>query len=323
MKRTRLLIALLVMLVAASGYAQDSYREAVKQYLKVLDDQYEKNKASLMMMKVLFEKNDQVNIDELNERYFKERLENDLLDFYVPYLQALDLSEADVLEVASLLSTPQGKTYSSHFDEWGKEMITEVMMSLYESFEDVMPGEEINMKPVQPNADIDAAYAAKFKKFMDSFGIVSRMVEAMEKKMNEFEPDIDEEIVKDVEKTKEVNNAAEQKTINWYKENVPVIALNTAYDVITDEDLDYGIMLSSKESYIKLNSNIDTDSEQFKMSTLMVKYMDWMKEQGAKVSEDPEVMMKFLQSIFGQDGESYESEKPWYELDLNDLNPDD
>jgi hypothetical protein len=30
MKKPRLLIALLVMLVAASGYAQDSYRQAVK-----------------------------------------------------------------------------------------------------------------------------------------------------------------------------------------------------------------------------------------------------------------------------------------------------
>jgi len=29
MKKTRLLIAMLVMLIAASGYAQDSYREAV------------------------------------------------------------------------------------------------------------------------------------------------------------------------------------------------------------------------------------------------------------------------------------------------------
>ena len=35
MNKTRLLIALLVMLVAASGYAQDSYRQAVKDYMAV------------------------------------------------------------------------------------------------------------------------------------------------------------------------------------------------------------------------------------------------------------------------------------------------
>ena len=33
MKKTRLFVALLVMLVAASGYAQDSYRQSVKDYM--------------------------------------------------------------------------------------------------------------------------------------------------------------------------------------------------------------------------------------------------------------------------------------------------
>ena len=45
MKKTRLLFALLVMLVAASGYAQDTYREAVKQYLNV-DEKFERSKAN-------------------------------------------------------------------------------------------------------------------------------------------------------------------------------------------------------------------------------------------------------------------------------------
>ena len=38
MKKTRSIIALLVMLVAASGYAQDSYREAVKEYGVIFND---------------------------------------------------------------------------------------------------------------------------------------------------------------------------------------------------------------------------------------------------------------------------------------------
>ena len=35
MKKSRLFIAMLVMLVAVSSYAQDSYRETVKQYVEV------------------------------------------------------------------------------------------------------------------------------------------------------------------------------------------------------------------------------------------------------------------------------------------------
>ena len=45
MKKTRFLIALLVMLVAANGYAQDSYRQAVKDYLTAIG-QFEKDQVT-------------------------------------------------------------------------------------------------------------------------------------------------------------------------------------------------------------------------------------------------------------------------------------
>ena len=56
MKKTRLLVALLVMLVAASAYAQDSYRQAVKDYLAATD-QFEKTKSLMSDMRLLFENN--------------------------------------------------------------------------------------------------------------------------------------------------------------------------------------------------------------------------------------------------------------------------
>ena len=59
MKKTRFLIALLMVLVAASGYAQDSYREAVKDYLTAIG-QFEKTKSLLADMKTLFKKSNQV-----------------------------------------------------------------------------------------------------------------------------------------------------------------------------------------------------------------------------------------------------------------------
>ena len=85
MKRTRLLIALLVMLVAVSGFAQDSYRETVKQYLHV-DEGFEQDKKLMSTMKLLFVQDGKVDIDQLNERYINERLVDDYLDLYVPIL---------------------------------------------------------------------------------------------------------------------------------------------------------------------------------------------------------------------------------------------
>ena len=113
MKKTRLLFALLVMLVAASGYAQDTYREAVKQYLNV-DEKFERSKAIIPFFKMMFVNDGKVNLDQLNERYLTEQLADDFAESLIPTLQAQNITEADLQEVYSLLSTPQGKTYAAH-----------------------------------------------------------------------------------------------------------------------------------------------------------------------------------------------------------------
>ena len=73
MKKSRLLIAMLVMLITASGYAQDSYREAVKQFLNV-DVMFERSKAIIPFFKTMFVNDGKVNLDQLNERYLTEQL---------------------------------------------------------------------------------------------------------------------------------------------------------------------------------------------------------------------------------------------------------
>ena len=81
MKKTRLLIALLVMLVAVSGYAQDSYRQAVKDYMTAIG-QFEKEKAYISTVSMMFDRDGNVDIDQLTQRYLDERYEDDMIDFY-------------------------------------------------------------------------------------------------------------------------------------------------------------------------------------------------------------------------------------------------
>ena len=100
MKKARLLIALMALLVAASGYAQDSYREAVKEYMTALD-QFEKSKLSVSKMSVFFERGGQVDIDQLTNRYFDEQYEDDLLNYHVSALKMSGMTEADLKEVAA------------------------------------------------------------------------------------------------------------------------------------------------------------------------------------------------------------------------------
>ena len=85
---------MLVMLVAASAVAQDSYREAVKEYMTACD-QFEKSKLSVSKMSVFFERGGQVDIDQLTNRYFDEQYEDDLIDYHVSALKMSDMTEAD------------------------------------------------------------------------------------------------------------------------------------------------------------------------------------------------------------------------------------
>ena len=55
MKKTGLLVAMLVMMVSASSYAQDSYRQVVKDYLTAVS-QFDKDKVGILALidKTLF-----------------------------------------------------------------------------------------------------------------------------------------------------------------------------------------------------------------------------------------------------------------------------
>lgn len=156
MKKTRLLIALLAMLVAASGYAQDTYREAVKQYLNV-DEKFERAKAIIPIFKMMFANDGKVNIDQLSERYLKEQLADDYAESLIPILQAQNITEADLQEVYSLLSTPQGKTFAAHIAEWENELDAEITSLMLEAFLDMEPEGELKLEPILPDTDIDAA----------------------------------------------------------------------------------------------------------------------------------------------------------------------
>lgn len=304
MKKTRFLIALLVMLLAASGYAQDSYREAVKDYLTAIG-QFEKTKSLLADMKALFKKSNQVDVNQLTQRYLDERFEADMLDSYVSAMTEIGMTEADLREVASLVSTPEGKTFADHEQEWMAEFLAEFLMPFMMLGEGEEPAEEeepaedkdwssggladLLGKPVQPRADIDPAYAAKFKDVILETPIAKNMMDAMMKRMDEDTSD-------------ESKKQEERKAFtDWMVPSMSALLLNSAYGNLTLEDLDYAAKLYANESYCKLGNYGTFDNDKLKMGYFMLKYMDWMKEQGATLSEDPQDAAEFMKSVFNLD----------------------
>ena len=308
MKKTRLLIALLAMLVAASGYAQDSYREAVKDFLTATG-QYEKSKSFIPTMSILFEGNDQVDVGQLTNRYLEERFENDMIDWFVDLVKVRDMTEADLKEVASLLSSPEGKVYDAHQQEWIAELLVEFLdnlrMPFMKSAEEMEFDEDKDWShggladllgpPVQPKADIDAAYAAKFKEVILESAFSHEFIDAM---INRFDQD----------SIFHENEEDRQTTRDWMIASVPAVLMNSAYGILTLEDLDYAAKLYSNEAYCKYTDyGKSADLENLKVGHFMVKYSEWMESQGAKVTDDPNVAIEFYKSL----------------LNLSNLNVDD
>ena len=280
MKKTRFLIALLVMLVAGSAHAQDSYREAVKQYLNV-DEKFERSKAIIPFFKMMFVNDGKVNLDQLNERYLTEQLADDYAESLIPTLQAQNITEADLQEVYSLLSTPQGKTYAAHKAEWDSELDSEITSLMLEAVFNMESAEgELELEPVQPDADIDAAFAAKMTKLLDDMSLVPTMIKKLaEPSSDDPEDEVDPEI------------------IDWFRDNLPAIAVNTAYGILTDEDLDFGQMLFAKESYRKFMDLSNNNAVEKIAATLFSNYIDWMQAQGAAPQESPAAVMGLLKGL--------------------------
>ena len=304
MKKTRLLIALLVMLVAASGYAQDSYRQAVKDYMTVIG-QFEKEKAYISTVSMMFDRDGNVDIDQLTQRYLDERYEDDMIDFYALVYKEQGITEADLRELSSLLSVPQYKVFDAHYKDWmmgfASNML-EPLMELMRDVEEQLESGEYKYKeskylsrmesPIQPNAEIDAEYAEKFNNVMMKSSIVKIITDAMFKRMDEGmdRVSIDEPIRKE----------SRDKVKNWMTESLPAMLLNNAYGNLTLEDLDYAAKLYASEPFCKIQ-NYDpskVDMESLKKAHAVSKYMAWLEEQGAKKSEDPKAFMKFVESLF-------------------------
>lgn len=308
MKKTRFLIALLVMLVAASSYAQDSYRKAVKDYLTAVN-QFEKEKAYISTMSMVFDRDGKVDIDQLTQRYLDERYENDMIDFYVTTWKEQGMTEAELSELSSLLTTPEFKAFTAHNQNWMKEyasyMLTPFLEHMKVMQEPMESGEYLDKvkdyvsfldSPVQPRPEIDAAYADKFNHVMLESPSIKLMMEMMLKRFDENKFSDDPDFPKPDNKVKD-----------WMTKNVPVLLLNFAYDNLTLEDLDYAAKLYDNKTYNKFQSfDLNSiDMEKLYNNHAYFKYLNWMKEQGAKTSEDPNAVMGYFKSML----ESFNSSK--------------
>ena len=289
MKKTRLLIALLVMLVAASGYAQDSYREAVKQYLLYLGPDNQMKTALCEMKDAFFVPSGNVDLDLLTERYIKEVMIDQMTDMTETMMKERNVTEVDLRTVNAMVAPPEFQTFLSHQNEWDEKitLISDESISLLKD-----GGEPEN---VQVNPDIDPDYAAKFQKMWKESGILEKSIGLYDR-------------ISLGEMTEEMAQLGKYKT--WLADNLGTIALNAAYGTLTLEDFDLGMKLYTNESYRRVTDTSDMNvfSVIGPAAELLMNYLDWMESQGAQPNSKFQ-SIKMLKSLMQSPRNNYDEDE--------------
>ena len=265
---SKCLVALLISLTAVCGYAQDSYREAIKEFFR-LNGQIGQIESALKALNgPLFDDSGNVDLNELTDRYIKECMSDLFAGGMESKMKERNVTEADLRDVIELLSTPAGKTYNEHQQAWIDNIKEELPSVMLQNLGQVMYGDTSN--PIQPKAEIDAGYIKKFKEVMGS-GIVKSF-------MNAF--DMTTPTTKFVQLPEGLKDGLQK----WLNVNMPTMMMNCAYGTMTIDDLDFAAMLSSHESYRKVQDfSRFTFNEIDMVPDMLSNYINWMQNQGAVV----------------------------------------
>ena len=303
MKKTRLLIALLVMLVAASGYAQDSYREAVKEYMAVnskeaLNNYWNRMDSVFKADNTYWFESGDVDLNQLTERYFKEGIMDYMTDFMCAKTKELGVTEAGLREYISLMSTPEGQTYKEHMAQWVEAIKRDTtVLNGQDSLDSlkIMAGEYPD--PIQVKAGIDPGYVEKYNKVLGAdmakytqglfdqyFNIFTMMFEGMSDEMKDAMSDEMKDMQKRFDGMK-----------NWMTANIPTIALNNAYGIFTEDDLDFVAKTQTLDTRKLIGLLPMNPGDMMSMGIGVMKdYIEWMEDHGAVMKE---VVKEFLQDF--------------------------
>lgn len=273
----------MALLVAFSSYAQDSYREAVKDYCSLsVKDQIAQltNRMDISFKscnEYWFERGD-LDLNQLTDRYLDERFMDYMTDFILPKMKELCVSEADLRENIALRSSPAGKTYTEHLQELSGVLKGEMISIMMEDSLKIVNGDTSN--PVQIDAGIDAAYVEKYKKIMDD-DMVNIVTAGFDQYAN-----IAEMIINDNpdELTKIQNTLTSLKA--WMIANAPAIVINNAYGIITEEDLDFVAELKALGTHkLMLLLPLTTVDMTPMGNGIIMDYIKWMEDHGAVAND--------------------------------------
>lgn len=270
MKRVRLLITLALMLVAVSASAQDSYSEALKDYLKITEKQAsEKMLAQLHQLNpMLFEYKQDIDFNQLASRYVDEQLLKIKAEKVQDMFKEVNVTESDIRQMTALMTTPQGETLIEHADAWSDQFEEIVKEEMEEPLKSVFDGTPIT-STVVANSDIPASYARKFMQYFEDTRGMDQFANAFSQPLKMMGIEVPESL------------------LDWMKDNLGTLAMNSAYGIITEDDLDYSANLQTYDFHHKIvDATVKMSENVISMGMdIILNYIDWMKGQGVSVSK--------------------------------------
>jgi hypothetical protein len=216
-----------------------------------------------------------------------------MADYMIPKMKEIGVTEAALREHVALISSPAGKTYMEHWQQLINTWRSEMFSIMDQDSLKVMNGDTSN--PIQVKAGIDAGYVAKFKEVM--YDVMVNSAQATIDQMTNLATMIFKDNTDELAKIQ--NRLQGPKA--WLTANLPAIAVNCAYGIITEEDLDVAAKLNALDTH-KMRSllpigNVDMMSMG---NEIMSDYIEWMEDHGAVVKADmKEIIPEMIKKMSG------------------------
>lgn len=277
MKQKSLVFLLFALLMSANVMAQSSsYVSTLKEFLSLTDNSstdHEKMKTTLQTInKTQFSHLSLSESDKLVDEYLNNQFDVDMYEkVLVPIFQRHASEEELRLQIA-LMKSDAGKLYTEHTNAASAAVGMALALSVMSTvMSELTEGEEDNSAIDELTKDCPKSY----KELFDKYYAASKMEQMMGSVMNSLVSAMSEKM--------DDKNIIE-KFAKSMKENLQPITMGCFYEIVTEDDLNFGIkMMTTPAGQHVQAATIEMSNDIMGLGTsIITNYTEWLKSKGIK-----------------------------------------
>lgn len=204
--------------------------------------------------------------------------------FFVPSMKT-KVTERELKLYTEKISTPSGKLFMEHNKQAGQIATLALMGKMFsklddEKFKENLREGKLDMEAVKQNPEIPDEYVDGFNAYYGGTATFSKLID----EMSSVHPTLQNATGKERE--------LQLKMIDYLKNNMSVIMLNSCYGILTTDDLKFGIeinplMMKITDGMSDVFSKLkDQNTMQMRGVELILKYVIWLQSQNIPLKAD-------------------------------------